>query len=39
MAFLSSPGVHVRELDQSVRLPNIGTTVGAIAVPFSPLRD
>jgi hypothetical protein len=34
MAFLSSPGVHVRELDQSVRLPNIGTTIGAIAVPF-----
>ena len=34
MAFLSSPGVHVRELDQSVRLPNVGSTVGAICGPF-----
>ena len=35
MAFLSSPGVHVRELDQTVRLPNVGSTVGAIAGPFA----
>jgi hypothetical protein len=35
MAFLSSPGVSVRELDNSVRLPNVGSTIGAIAGPFA----
>ena len=33
MSFLSSPGVHVREIDLSGIVPAVATTVGAIAMP------
>ena len=34
MSFLSSPGVHVREIDLTNVVPSVATTVGAIAGPF-----
>ena len=34
MAFLVSPGVHVREFDASTTTPVLGTSTGAIAGPF-----
>ena len=34
MSFLSSPGVHVREIDLTNIVPSVATTVGAIAGPF-----
>jgi len=34
MSFLSSPGVHVREIDLTNIVPAVATTVGAIAGPF-----
>ena len=34
MAFLVSPGVHVREFDASTSTPVLGTSTGAIAGPF-----
>jgi len=33
MSFLSSPGVHVREIDLTGIIPSVATTVGAIAMP------
>ena len=33
MSFLSSPGVHVREIDLTNIVPSVATTVGAIAMP------
>ena len=33
MAFLVSPGVHVREFDASTTTPVLGTSTGAIAMP------
>jgi hypothetical protein len=33
MSFLSSPGVHVREIDLTNVVPSVATTVGAIAMP------
>ena len=33
MSFLSSPGVHVREIDLTNIVPAVATTVGAIAMP------
>jgi len=33
MSFLSSPGVHVREIDLTGIIPAVATTVGAIALP------
>ena len=33
MSFLSSPGVHVREIDLTGIIPAVATTVGAIAMP------
>jgi len=33
MAFLSSPGVHVREIDLTNVVPSVATTIGAIAMP------
>ena len=33
MSFLSSPGVHVREIDLTNIVPSVATTVGAIALP------
>jgi len=33
MAFLSSPGVHVREVDLTNVVGNVSTTIGAIAMP------
>ena len=33
MAFLVSPGVHVREFDASQTTPVLGTSTGAIAMP------
>jgi len=33
MAFLSSPGVHVREVDLTNVVPSVATTIGAIAMP------
>ena len=34
MSFLSSPGVHVREIDLTNVVPSVATTIGAIAGPF-----
>ena len=34
MAFLVSPGVHVRETDATNRVPQLGTSTGAICGPF-----
>ena len=34
MGFLVSPGVHVREIDLTNVVPNVATTIGAIAGPF-----
>ena len=34
MSFLSSPGVHVREIDLTNVVPSVATTDGAIAGPF-----
>ena len=34
MAFLVSPGVHVREIDLTNVVPAVQTTIGAIAGPF-----
>ena len=33
MSFLSSPGVHVREIDLTNVVPSVATTIGAIAMP------
>ena len=33
MSFLSSPGVHVREIDLTNIVPAVATTVGALAMP------
>ena len=33
MSFLSSPGVHVREIDLTNVVPSVATTVGAIVMP------
>ena len=33
MSFLSSPGVHVREIDLTGIIPAVATTIGAIAMP------
>ena len=33
MAFLSSPGVHVKEIDLTNVVPSVATTIGAIAMP------
>ena len=33
MSFLSSPGVHVREVDLTNVVPSVATTVGAIVMP------
>ncbi len=33
MSFLSSPGVHVREIDLSGIVPAVATTIGAIVMP------
>ncbi len=33
MAFLSSPGVHVREVDLTNVVPSVATTIGAIVMP------
>jgi len=35
MAFLSSPGVHVKEIDLTNVVPSVATTIGAIAMPTS----
>jgi len=35
MAFLVSPGVHVREIDLTNVVPAVATSIGAIAGPFS----
>jgi hypothetical protein len=35
MAFLVSPGVHVREIDLTNVVPSVQTTIGAIAGPFA----
>ena len=35
MSFLSSPGVHVKEIDLTNIVPAVATTVGAIAGPFA----
>ena len=34
MAFLVSPGVHVREIDLTNVIPAVSTSIGAIAGPF-----
>jgi len=41
MSFLSSPGVHVREIDLTNIVPSVATTVGAIAMPAAkgPVSD
>ena len=33
MSFLSSPGVHVREIDLTNVVPSVATTIGAICMP------
>ena len=33
MSFLSSPGVHVKEVDLTNVVPSVATTIGAIAMP------
>ncbi|SVC11424.1 uncharacterized protein METZ01_LOCUS264278, partial [marine metagenome] len=34
MSFLSSPGVHVREIDLTNVVPSVATTVGGMVGPF-----